>query len=660
MAQTNSENQLNKSKQLYYYLKNINLFDTEDSLALADQLNSTRLFISSLVISLSIITFFNIFSLQTTTQTIKSPTDTIFQQLSAQYPTTLSCPCTQTTIRYDRFISLYPDYHPICTSQFINQTFISSLYDKNMSDYYPLDYRVMAASHFQLLALFCQTMVQTISDDLEDFSTSYILSTKALPFETYKIQVAAIIEKLKSTIITTTHYTNSFILLSISQNEILSALRTNYWIQSDPITNIISTAFIKYKTLNSSCSCVRDRACVHQAGIYNRTGRTNLRNLSTYGDQVSDPPLLVSVPGMMVGCLPYYALLSSTLECFYNQSCIDQLQTFIRGFSLVTPLLSSSFEQNTTVSELFNNLFIESWNQAMNYSGYFYTCSPLTCSYSYNRRFNLFHAIIMITSLFGGLKTILHFISPLLLSFVRRIQTSRNARKTNDTTPTFNQIGEKRSEPFVYAFILVIFQCCLVGVKNLFLSRISILYQKVLTLNIFPSSNEIVDGLYATRIYILLLSCGVLILIFYSSVNVRTRIDQISQPSLNEYEQLYLHYSSTLVCPCTHLSIPYSTIIDIKPYFHQVCSSDLVKNDNWILNFGSGRSRYYTLDFRGRQVELVSILQMLCNKSSEAVANAIIAFNSLQLVSARVLRKDLFDVRISVLIRQFQQQVFYT
>jgi hypothetical protein len=46
----------------------------------------------------------------------------------------------------------------------------------NMSEYWPLDYRIMIASHVQILALFCQTIKQTISDALDEFATGHIIT----------------------------------------------------------------------------------------------------------------------------------------------------------------------------------------------------------------------------------------------------------------------------------------------------------------------------------------------------------------------------------------------------------------------------------------------------------------------------------------------------
>ncbi|CAF4198471.1 unnamed protein product [Rotaria sp. Silwood2] len=210
------------------------------------------------------------------TVSIHSPIEITFEKLSLQYPTTLSCPCTQSSIRHDQFLLLDLYYRPICTSQFVNQTFISSLYDDKMSDCYSLDYRIMAVSHFQLIALLCRTIKEMISDALEEFTTRKIVTNQVLSHSIFNAQIAALVEQLKSTIIANIKHINDFLLFNIVENRIYLGLRTNYFIQAVPRAPTNKFIPAKYKTLNSMCSCLTNNNCVHQAGIYNSTGCTGV------------------------------------------------------------------------------------------------------------------------------------------------------------------------------------------------------------------------------------------------------------------------------------------------------------------------------------------------------------------------------------------------
>ncbi|CAF1150483.1 unnamed protein product [Rotaria sp. Silwood1] len=325
---------------------------------------------------LSIVVVFTSYSVRIITVIIQSPNENNFEKLSIKSPTTLSCSCTRSSIQHDQFLSFNTTYHPICTSQFVNQTFISSVIEYNMSNYYPLDYRIMAAFHFQIISLLCRTVKQMVSDALEEFTRKYIFTNKALFHDIFNVQIEALIEQLKATTMAYIKHINDFLWFNIFQNRIISGLPTNYYINTVPGSEVSIFFISEYTNGNKTCTCSLNNNCVHQAGIYNVTERVGLQVPLLFGSLPNDARLLLTIPGIMVGCLPYNSILASKLECFYNQSCIDQIQIFMKGFSLVKPVLSSRFEQNTTVNNLFDQLFIESWNLVINFTGYFHMCSP--------------------------------------------------------------------------------------------------------------------------------------------------------------------------------------------------------------------------------------------------------------------------------------------
>ena len=451
MAQTTPQQRSSKCKELVSFSKKLNLFDDGTALSPIDQLLATRIFLLSIVTTLTVLVAFTAFAAQTHTTTVRSPTEALFKQLSARYPRTLSCPCTQASIRYDEFLSFNPQYHSVCSRQLVNQSFITSLSDGNMSDYYPLDYRLMSASHFQSLALFCRTSQQLISDTLRQSASEHLIATRVLSYDDFDAQAQAITEQLQSTAIADMKRTSNFVWLNIHQNSIFSALRSNYYVQIDPASNTTVFFAMFYKSANSTCSCVTDRMCVHQAGFYHWTGRQGMKNLThIFGDVNNDPSLLMTAPGLMIGCLAHSSILQSTLECFYNQSCIDQIQAFVNEFSSVSPLPSlSRFAQQTTVSELFDQLFSELWNEKKSFTGYFQACSANLCTYSYVRRFDLLYVIVTIIGLAGGLKTIMYFAAPRIVEILRRIQRISCCDKTTDATSIEIQADTNQSEFFI-------------------------------------------------------------------------------------------------------------------------------------------------------------------------------------------------------------------
>ncbi|UJR19006.1 hypothetical protein I4U23_022136 [Adineta vaga] len=208
--------------------------------------------------------------------------------------------------------------------------------------------------------------------------------------------------------------------LNIFYNGILSGLRCNMYIK---ISSGYSVLPVRFGNSSIYCGCRRDDTCSYPAFIYNDTGRIALNNGEIFGVNTNDLRIMFSLPNIKAGCFPYKSLLDSTFECFYDQSCLDSLQKYIPGFSLVVPLESSQYSRETQINDLLNNLLIESWNEIYNFSRYYEICSPKLCTYSYDQSFDKLYIITSLISLFGGLKIIFFFSAPYIARFLQQILT---------------------------------------------------------------------------------------------------------------------------------------------------------------------------------------------------------------------------------------------
>ena len=621
------QSQENRCKRLRNLLKKINLFNEQEDLSLVDQLLSTRIFLLSLTTSLCIITFFGAVSVQTHSKTVESPSEALFNDLSLHYRTTLLCPCQQTSIAQNNFISFNPHYHPICSSQLTNSSFISLfLFDPNMSEYWPLDHRVMLASHFQMLALFCQSIQQTISSKLNEFATKQIVNNHLLFRDVFESQVLALFQQIKTNLITDNQYLRETVWFAIATNRILSSLRTNFVIETDPNAGgSLYMGPMVYADVNRSCACNSLDVCVHKASFYNSTGRNGMNLYTIFGDSATDPPVLFSIPGMLAGCLPYNPLLKSTLECLFDQVCIERFRTIIDHLPMITPLVSSHFAPNTTTDNLLNELLIESWNEHSNFTNYYQVCSPSICTYSYDQRFSLVFIISILISLFGGLKTIIYLLSPLIVKILRQIQNKHSSSTTRS----------KRER-------------CIEFINGI--------YQKIRTLNLFSHSSDIQNEIYSTRLYILFLTIGIIILVVYVSISVHIRTMTVFKPSIDQYEQLFARYPSTLICPCSQFSIFHSEIVTIQPYYHQICSKIFIREFLTFYKQVTLPGAVHSFDFRLHFLSWFATLDMLCQATNATLSKQLTAFNQTQFVSSQVLAKDIFQSQMNTLIEQFQNQ----
>jgi hypothetical protein len=120
-----------------------------------------------------------------------------------------------------------------------------------------------------------------------------------------------------------------------------------------------------------------------------------------------------SSQGMMAGCYPLEALLQSTLQCFYNQTCIDPTNTF-QALNASTSI-SSRFPINSTIESVLDKLMIEDYSINISYEKYFSQCQPVSCSYSYIGRRSILDVTSSIIVIYGGLAIIARLIVVLFL-----------------------------------------------------------------------------------------------------------------------------------------------------------------------------------------------------------------------------------------------------
>ncbi len=74
-----------------------------------------------------------------------------------------------------------------------------------------------------------------------------------------------------------------------------------------------------------------------------------------------------------------------------------------------------SNHQNISMNDLLLDLLIEKWSTKMNYSKYFDQCSPSFCTYTTTDQTNIYYAVTLLISLYGGLTIMLISIVPFLV-----------------------------------------------------------------------------------------------------------------------------------------------------------------------------------------------------------------------------------------------------
>jgi hypothetical protein len=260
-------------------------------------------------------------------------------------------------------------------------------------------------------------MNRSISDNLDRFYTSTYISASVVPPNLFASQVKASVDQF---ILSTT---NNFLLsLSLIRNTtqgnaLYSSQLTNYNLYvPDEVGSVLSRPRIY-----GDCQCLSSPTCGQESAIYN----------------YPIPVAVYTVPNFYVGCQVLESLLQSTLECFYNQTCINILQSYCASpvriiVTALDPSLSSRYFENSTIQELVNSLMVEEWNSSVTYDSYYDECQPAQCIYTHTTKNDIIYIVTILFGLIGGLITVLKLVVPPLVNFIRKkIKSSRlNTGKT--------------------------------------------------------------------------------------------------------------------------------------------------------------------------------------------------------------------------------------
>ncbi|CAF1587064.1 unnamed protein product, partial [Adineta steineri] len=361
-------------------------------------------------------------------------------------------------------------------------------------------------------------------------------------------------------------------------NTPMSAVQSAYIFFSDGTDGIVLQSLVEYQ-----CSCTSTPQCTLPLQMYHYYF-----------------PIQFSIPGLRLGCFVIEGVLQSTLECFYNQTCLNSLQSYIISpISInVIPLnssLSSQFNETSTIQEVVNELMVDKWNLSSIYENYYKECQPIKCSYSYVDRNNIVIIITTLIGLIGGLVKVLRFMIPKLVKFIPRLMKKIRKYFSSSRSETENNV----IEPTIGKWHKI---------KN-FLQNLNLFS------SIPPSTNEydLRNQRISTRLFIIALVFSTAILIGYNSLIHVTMIGNINSPDLAQYLDLYSQYPQTLTCPCTDITIKYEEFLEIDYTLHQLCSSTFV-TDDWLdyLDEADTDDVSYIADIRVSGISMFQALKTFC------------------------------------------------
>ncbi|CAF1304496.1 unnamed protein product [Adineta steineri] len=434
----------------------------------------------------------------------------------------------------------------------------------------------------------------------------------------------------------TTSVRNLLTLQRITRgNQVVSALQTNFYLRYPPAhLDLPELAKMTAQTF-SNCTCLNIEGCPRSA---------------TFNDSYGH---LINVPGMIVDCLIVDGALASTLECYYNQSCISMLHGELS--MNIQPLSNTSnkyFSMYSTVQFIFNKSMIDETITEIRFDKYFSECNCPFCSYSYTRRFDIFLIFTAVTGSIGILSLIIRHIA----SFVAtKILRRKNRILPMESVSTITSMEQNRKQSMQIRIQLLLNK----------------LWQAIISLNLFEKQThrtptniyreQLLTRFFIFFIAILSIAAGV-----YTIVVKENQVITIPYPSIDTYEQLYKDYPTTLYCPCSEISISNKVFLNVTFVLHQVCSSHLISLEwlHYLISFDPihlprDSNLPHVEDFRKMGASYFQLLAAFCSLAKMNIADAQHVFIDTEFISDHVPSESRFTQQTEAMMTSFIRTTKY-
>ncbi|UJR12005.1 hypothetical protein I4U23_016183 [Adineta vaga] len=240
------------------------------------------------------------------------------------------------------------------TNETINDIVNTLMYYYSVYRYPTNDFFGLIIDQFQILSTFCRLSQETVQNALIQLSSIDFTNIELLSFDLLNESIQKMMTDFKKTMPKLFINTLSLIRETIGSNMFLNYLFTNWILTLQPDIIYDIEAFRSVSQQYNGCNCGLSSKCV------------------------------VSSRGMLAGCYILETILQTTIQCLYNQTCIDRTNTF-----------QSFFTE-------FNN------------------CAPSSCTYIYTVKYNIKEGITTLIDLYGGLFIIYRILSILIVKYIIR------------------------------------------------------------------------------------------------------------------------------------------------------------------------------------------------------------------------------------------------
>lgn len=188
-----------KCNGFYHKLLELNFYTkpTDDQRAIEKGRLATRLYILIFIFSVIILMFYSSLRYSTETVTIHNPTLVDYLLFQKKVDVRTVCPCMDIALSQSMFISFTPEYHQLCSSDFLSTNWFNYLvFVQDTILYGVSSWHWGILPKFRFLEAMCQLAENTVQDAIDRFAQSKFVSSTVLSPDEFDSQTSVIINTL--------------------------------------------------------------------------------------------------------------------------------------------------------------------------------------------------------------------------------------------------------------------------------------------------------------------------------------------------------------------------------------------------------------------------------------------------------------------------------
>ena len=139
-----------------------------------------------------------------TNMTVWNPSLQVYKGLYQSHGNSITCACSKAVIRHEDLGSLSPTLHQVCSSDFVKEGWIASMFrlDLTVRGVQYFGWYGFRTPHFRLLSTLCELANRTVSDAVHRFSKQSLITLNVIPEADFNAQLNFTFNQFKKSLST--------------------------------------------------------------------------------------------------------------------------------------------------------------------------------------------------------------------------------------------------------------------------------------------------------------------------------------------------------------------------------------------------------------------------------------------------------------------------